>query len=473
MEWQAALLGETSSLVTLLDAMLANGIARGFCVVLAGMLAFGLALLLLRKALNMRLGGRACAMLPGLMTTVGILGTFVGILMGLAEFDVADIDASIPKLLAGLTVAFSTSIAGMAAAVTFRVVDAFVPGRRRAQGAAVADIVDGLGRLERAMDKHTSEMSDALSRRGDVATTVRAGQDEMVEEFRKFAEHMTENTNKAFIEALEGVIRDFNVKINEQFGDNFKQLNAAVGALLEWQENYREIVEASEKRLDAATTAVAESERSLSAVSDHAAAIPTSIAALSPALATLNEQNATLASHLDTVGGLRERALEAFPVIEGNIEKLTTTFGDHVNRATRTAEEAIDRHEASSQAISERAEALGKSADEVRQQVALTVAETLDRIERDATKAFEAHGTLIEESASRVQQLVKTAWDNTEAGVDTRMKQFDEEMGKQLSKALNDLGNKLASLSSRFVEDYDPLTKRLQDIVRMARVAAE
>lgn len=54
---------------------------------------------------------------------------------------------------------------------------------------------------------------------------------------------MAENNSKAFIQALEEVIKDFNNKITEQFGDNFKQLNLAVGALLTWQENYKNYIE--------------------------------------------------------------------------------------------------------------------------------------------------------------------------------------------------------------------------------------
>jgi hypothetical protein len=45
--------------------------------------------------------------------------------------------------------------------------------------------------------------------------------------------------SQALVEALRDVIRDFNAKITEQFGDNFKALNEAVGKLLIWQERYR------------------------------------------------------------------------------------------------------------------------------------------------------------------------------------------------------------------------------------------
>ena len=53
-------------------------------------------------------------------------------------------------------------------------------------------------------------------------------------------EKIAESNSKALIEAFKEVIRDFNTKINEQFGENFKQLNAAVEKILVWQERYRQ-----------------------------------------------------------------------------------------------------------------------------------------------------------------------------------------------------------------------------------------
>ena len=68
--------------------------------------------------------------------------------------------------------------------------------------------------------------------------------------FNDFMSQLTENNSNALIEALEIVIRDFNLKITEQFGDNFKQLNEAVGQLLIWQNNYRDTIEQTFKNLD-------------------------------------------------------------------------------------------------------------------------------------------------------------------------------------------------------------------------------
>src|SRR5690606_19842245 len=68
---------------------------------------------------------------PGLLTTLGILGTFVGISIGLANFDANDIDGSIPPLLDGLKTAFITSIVGIALSIFTRATFTWV---RRSDG---------------------------------------------------------------------------------------------------------------------------------------------------------------------------------------------------------------------------------------------------------------------------------------------------------------------------------------------------
>jgi len=51
--------------------------------------------------------------LPPLISTLGVIGTFAGITVGLINFDTGDLDNSIPLLLEGLKTAFFTSLAGM------------------------------------------------------------------------------------------------------------------------------------------------------------------------------------------------------------------------------------------------------------------------------------------------------------------------------------------------------------------------
>lgn len=66
-----------------------------------------------RKKNQLETKRRWIEQLPSLVSTCGVLGTFLGITIGLIGFDTDDIAGSIPKLLGGLSTAFFTSLAGM------------------------------------------------------------------------------------------------------------------------------------------------------------------------------------------------------------------------------------------------------------------------------------------------------------------------------------------------------------------------
>jgi predicted permease len=56
------------------------------------------------------------------IVSVGVLGTFVGIFIGLQGFNPEDIMNSVNKILAGLKTAFFTSIVGMSVATVLSIV---------------------------------------------------------------------------------------------------------------------------------------------------------------------------------------------------------------------------------------------------------------------------------------------------------------------------------------------------------------
>ena len=186
---------------------------------------------------------------PALLTTIGVLGTFVGIFIGLVNFDVGNIDKSVPLFLEGMKVAFVTSILGMGSAVFLRVTYAAVPRKALAESVGPEEIYSVLTDIR------------------DGQNTTREGFENLTSEFRQFAETMAEDNSKALIEALEQVIRDLNTHIyllNEQFGENYKQLNEAVGALLSWQDQYKDHVEKLTDQLQRSLDGIESETRSVS-----------------------------------------------------------------------------------------------------------------------------------------------------------------------------------------------------------------
>ena len=66
--------------------------------------------------------------LPGILTGLGILGTFLGLMFGLSNLDFASANSNelregIAKLLSGATIAFSTSVWGMLSSICFNVLE--------------------------------------------------------------------------------------------------------------------------------------------------------------------------------------------------------------------------------------------------------------------------------------------------------------------------------------------------------------
>ncbi len=69
--------------------------------------------------------------IPGLMVSLGFLGTLIGLTTGLSGFDMADAEAvqeSIVTLIPGMRYAFMTSIVGVVGSITFTLITRFVCG---------------------------------------------------------------------------------------------------------------------------------------------------------------------------------------------------------------------------------------------------------------------------------------------------------------------------------------------------------
>ncbi len=142
--------------------------------------------------------------------------------------------------------------------------------------------------------------------------------------FTDFAKVLAENNSKAFIEALEKAMRDFNSNITEQFGENFKQLNLAVGRLLEWQENYKSHVETLTNNFEMALKSVNLIKIAFGDIEVKSKSFTEVSTDLHKILQGLDLQLGDLKNHLSAFDDLSKSAKNAFPLIEDNMLKLTT-----------------------------------------------------------------------------------------------------------------------------------------------------
>lgn len=120
--------------------------------------------------------------IPNVVSTLGVLGTFAGISLGLYFFDTQDLTTSIPKLLDGLKTAFYTSLAGMFGSLFLsRTVNHFYDE----ETGGVSDINQAAGLICQAV----SELQKASKRQSDLQIN---HNDQMREIAHQMSESMTQ-----------------------------------------------------------------------------------------------------------------------------------------------------------------------------------------------------------------------------------------------------------------------------------------
>ena len=348
------------------------------------------------------------SVMPNLLTGIGVLGTFLGIFLGLLEFDINDIQASVPPLLDGMKTAFVTSICGMTASIAMRVIIATIPQKETKTGAKTS---------EEFMDL-VEELTDYVA---EIKSDSEEHHKELIAEFKEFAKKITESSTDAIVKALEKVVHEFNEQLNEQFGENFKKLNEAVGKLLEWQENYKEELQHMQDQFKRCLESIERVEIAMASIKENTEAIP-------PAMEKLPEIIRTTTDTLDAFATMKDQAISAFPTIEENFENLI----GGLEGQTKAFEEALTAQQESYKKLEGSFEGLGDKAQEA-----------------------------MEEIQKNMQENVR----QTIAELRENFSQFDKEMRNEVTNVIEEMGSNLASLSEKFVNDYEPLTIRLKELL--------
>jgi hypothetical protein len=200
-------------------------------------------ILILAIGLHSRWNRKVAAAGPALLTTFGVFFCFAGITWGLIDFDPADVRASVPHLLQGIRTSFWASVFGIGCALTIKLRILFfgeppLSTTGVTAGATVDDLVVQLSKLNRSIA--ATDDATLLGELKLLRTDSNDRLDGLNRSLERFAVNMVEANSNALIQALSQIIRDFNTKLDEQFGQNFKDLNSAVGKLVVWQKQYEQ-----------------------------------------------------------------------------------------------------------------------------------------------------------------------------------------------------------------------------------------
>ncbi len=263
-----------------------------------------------------------------IIVTVGVLGTFVGVFMGLQGFNTADIGASVPLLLEGMKTAFLTSIVGMGLSVLLSIWQRLRSGTSDEPEllAQIRDKLDGLP----ALATETRLLRDS--------------QEKTLEAMNSALSNVSEGATQEIVAALETVVSDFNTNLTAQFGDNFRELNQGVSALLEWQENYREVLSRDAVLMQQVQDSLDSSARTMNLVADRNAETQAVYHGLADIIGSSHNQLAMLQTQTAEYARLSDSATAAFSQLDeafGNLQNGLQTQSDSVARLTRDLERQL------------------------------------------------------------------------------------------------------------------------------------
>ncbi|SAK82128.1 hypothetical protein AWB79_05434 [Caballeronia hypogeia] len=375
---------------------------------------------------------------PEILTTVGILGCFLGIALALLHFDASNVSESVPHLLEGVKTAFWASVSGVFGSLLIRARHGLqkrpIPQADGApKSATLDDVVAATHALQRSLSgteegSLLSQLKLMRQEQGDELKQLRTS-------FDTFAKRMSEDGSKALIEALKEVIRDFNTQINEQFGENFKHLNSAVEKLVVWQQQYKEELDKLQVLQKSSADDLRNASSGLALFIDRASGFASTAEALERTLKGLAQQHQAI-----------DQSQRSMAEVLLQMKDVTPQFSRKVDEMTEAMKQGVAKvHSDTAEVVKTFGTQLQSSSAELKQLLTDTMKKSQTEVSDNLTRSMES-----------IRQSVVA---------------LDKGLQEELSKSLESLGRQLASLSEKFVSDYTPLTDRLREVVRIAKSA--
>lgn len=323
----------------------------------------------------------------------------------------------------------------------------------------IASQKDEATKTRKTLADMQSELTDrqgrAFRQLRTLTKTVSYEHNQLRKEFETFsknvAESITELATKELIFSLTKVIENFNTQLSTQFGDNFKQLNEAVGRTVAWQEQYRQQMEELADEFRVAAESIEKSGESVALIAESSNTISSrseSIVActekLNPILHTLNDQ-------LDAFSELRQRALEAFPLIENRLNELTVDFSSAVQTVITESHESVETQRT---ALAEQAGHLQTTVENTTQDFNKLTTSFSGSVE---TSIAQAHNSM-----NQQREALITQFSELENAIGTANQHFQEtidEIGSQLDSVFKKSADHITQLTTGFTQG---LTQRLE-----------
>lgn len=293
--------------------------------------------------------------------------------------------------------------------------------------------------------------------------------DGMRASFDQFLKDMAENYSNELINALNQSMEKLNTQLQTQFGENFKELNAAVKEVVVWQRDYKDIVIETTEELKSINTTFQNFQTVL------AEEVNKSVAELTSNLASFQsstEQNVSVQANLhDSM----EKLADMVKAAEANVIAMQTVsdkFADFTSRVVTEIDESLTKFgNMSIEKFGELNSGVEQSVTDFQGQLKEMNTAAFDTM-TDTSHYLRDFQTVSKDVMQGVRESLEAFRSDFEAmskkelsGLEAVFKQMAVNTDKQQDKAVKSLAGAMGgAISTQIINDYNALISRIGEL---------
>lgn len=347
---------------------------------------------------------------PTFVSTLGVLGTFYGITIGLLSFDTGNLDQSIPGLLDGLKTAFFTSLAGMIGSM---ILSGFISKKQDENDGGVSDINQAAGTICQAVQ----QMSELNKQ------TIEQLANQMVEQ---------EKDRKAFYRSMGDVM------------DNIKESQTAIAETLA---SINSSQDSTASAIDSLVILQRSQESSLDSIKEASEGMVSSIGNLEEATSSQTSSLVAIAKSSEEIAQFTHHTGEILDVVSG-MANSQEEINEQVQKLKSILDAEVDQIEKSMQKTND---LLERKFDEFTELLKKSNTEALVEVMKRVTEEFQKQMNTL------INKLIQENFDQLNKSVEklNQWQQENKEMIASLTRQYKEMATNFEATSTSLVKVKD------------------
>ncbi|WNZ58021.1 MotA/TolQ/ExbB proton channel family protein [Microbulbifer sp. ANSA003] len=385
---------------------------------------------------------------PSLLTALGILGTFIGIIIGIYGFDLNDIDTSISELMQGLETAFMTSILGLFLSLILRTIFQIFT-KEQAPKATADDILQAINGQREDLAKFQRQISDEV------------------------------------LQSLTAVVEKFNSGLNAQMGENLQQftqqleaVSPALQALIDQHQQHAELATIYRDQTATLLNEINGAQENLLLLHQRITELPE----IFNVIPTLVEQQRNHAEQISIMLNEQQASIEvlqqSIPDIAPKFEALTRGIDQAQQQLGAQVSNLISLSRTQAEVFDQRTSKVVALADVV---TSMDPNHFSKAIHEQATSHRESMAELAQliakthnQMITELSQVITRDLSNADVSIKRQYELLDERLRDEVESVMAAMGDALGTLSGEFSRDFRQLIQQMKRVDAQAqRVTGE